>query len=308
VRLVEEVAPTMLTVLVLGETGTGKELVARAIHHQSGRDKANFVPLDCGAIPDTLIESELFGHEKGAFSGADRKREGHVQAAEGGTLFLDEIGNLAPAAQAKLLRVLQEKRVQPLGSSRASAVDVRIIAATNEALEQSVSEGDFRQDLFYRVAEFTIRLPPLRERREDVAPLAQRFMEEAGLELHRPVANLAAEAQKALDEHEWPGNVRELRNVIRQAVLQAQGMTIEAEEVRRLLRGAQRSAPGAPAMPTGSLREIATAASAEAEKHAIESALRTTRGNKSEAARLLKTDFKTLHLKMKRFGLQRESS
>jgi DNA-binding NtrC family response regulator len=321
VRMVEEVAPTMLTALILGETGTGKELVARAIHHQSGREKAPFVPLDCGAIPDTLLESELFGHEKGAFSGAERKREGHVQAAEGGTLFLDEIGNLSTTTQAKLLRVLQERRVQPLGSSKAVPVDVRFIAATNENLDQRVAAGDFRQDLYYRLAEFTIRLPPLRERREDVGPLAVRFMEEAGLELRRPVTALSAAAQQLLCGHDWPGNVRELRNVVRQSVLQAQDMIVQADDVRRLMGTAPRNEAGPPpgsepgvaprnerAAPGqgASLREISAAASLEAEKGAILEALRAARGNKSEAARMLQTDFKTLHLKMKRYGLQRD--
>jgi DNA-binding NtrC family response regulator len=309
VRQVEEVAPTLLTVLILGETGTGKELVARAIHHQSGREKGAFIPVDCGAIPETLVESELFGHEKGAFSGAERKREGHFQAAEGGTLFLDEIGNLTSATQSKLLRVLQERRVQPLGGSRSVPVDVRVIAATNEQLEQQVSGGKFRQDLFYRLAEFNIRLPPLRERREDIIPLALRFLEEAGLELRRPVGSLAPQAQEILGSHPWPGNVRELRNVIRQAVLQSRDVVIPAEEIGRLIGAAGKKAPvsaAAAPRPGASLREIAAAAALEAEKQAIVEALRASRGNKSEAARMLRTDFKTLHLKMKRYGLQRE--
>jgi len=308
VRQVEEVAPTLLTVLILGETGTGKELVARAIHHQSGREKGPFIPLDCGAIPETLVESELFGHEKGAFSGAERKREGHFQAAEGGTLFLDEIGNLTSATQGKLLRVLQERRVQPLGASRSVPVDVRVIAATNEALEQQVSDGKFRQDLFYRLAEFNIRLPPLRERREDIVPLALRFLEEAGLELRRPVGSLAPQAQEILGSHRWPGNVRELRNVVRQAVLQSREVVIQAEEIGRLIGAAGKKPPvsAAPTRPGASLREVAAAAALEAEKQAIVEALRASRGNKSEAARMLRTDFKTLHLKMKRYGLQRE--
>jgi DNA-binding NtrC family response regulator len=302
IRQVEDVAPSSLTVLILGETGTGKELVARAIHHQGGREKVPFVPIDCGAIPDTLIESELFGYEKGAFSGAEQKRQGHLLAADGGTLFLDEIANLAPATQSKLLRVLQEKRVQPLGSARSIAVDARIIAATNESLEEQMAAGAFRQDLFYRLAEFTLRLPPLRERPDDVIPLALRFLEEAGLELRRPVAALSPEAQDLLRAQRWPGNVRELRNVIRQAVLQTKDVTLEAADVERLLRRPRSSV--APSNG-GSLREIATAAAAEAEKGAIETALRTSHGNKSEAARLLHTDFKTLHLKMKRYGVQR---
>jgi DNA-binding NtrC family response regulator len=305
IRQVEDVAPSLLTVLILGETGTGKELVARAIHNQSARGKGPFMPLDCGAIPETLIESELFGHEKGAFSGADQKREGHVQAAQGGTLFLDEVGNLPFAMQSKFLRVIQEKRVQPLGGSRLIDIDVRFIAATNGGLEDRIDGGTFRQDLFYRLAEFTIHLVPLRERPEDVAPLAQRFLEEAGLELRRPVAAISPEASQLLGEHGWPGNVRELRNVIRQAVLQSQDVTIDVSDLHGLLRTRESRAPVR--SPGGTLREIGSAAAAEAEKTAIEAALRTSHGNKSEAARLLQTDFKTLHLKMKRFGLQRGS-
>ena len=304
IRQVEDVAPSMLTVLILGETGTGKELVARAIHRQSGRSKGPFVPLDCGAIPDTLIESELFGHEKGAFSGADQKRQGHVQAAQSGTLFLDEIGNLAFPMQSKFLRVLQEKRVQPLGGSRLIDIDVRFIAATHEGLEDRIDGGVFRQDLFYRLAEFTIHLAPLRERPEDIAPLAQRFLVEAGLELRRPVTTISPEAQQLLSEHAWPGNVRELRNVVRQAVLQSKDVIIDESALQGLLRTREDRAPVRSL--GGTLREIGSAAAADAEKTAIEAALRTSHGNKSEAARLLQTDFKTLHLKMKRFGLQRQ--
>ena len=305
VRQVEEVAPTPLTVLILGETGTGKELVARAIHHQSGREQGPFIPLDCGALPDALMESELFGYEKGAFSGADRKREGLVQAAEGGTLFLDEITNLTTATQAKLLRLLQERKVQPLGSSRAVPVDTRIIAATNEPVHERVAGGAFRQDLYYRLAEFTLALPPLRDRPEDAVPLALRFLEEASLELRRPVAGLSDEAKGVLTAHPWPGNVRELRNVVRQAVLQSEGIIVQAADVRRLLGRGGLKPPGAGPGGT-SLREISAAAIADVEKQAIVEALRASRGNKSEAARMLKTDFKTLHLKRKRYGLQRD--
>ena len=305
VHQVEEVAPTPLTVVILGETGTGKELVARAIHYQSGRQQGPFIPLDCGALPDALMESELFGYEKGAFSGADRKHEGLVQAAEGGTLFLDEIANLTTATQAKLLRLLQERTVQPLGSSRGLPVDTRIIAATNEALQEKVAGGAFRQDLYYRLAEFTLLLPALRERSEDVVPLALRFLEEASLELRRPVAGISDEAKAVLTAHPWPGNVRQLRNVVRQAVLQSESIMVQAADVRRLLERSGLKPAGA-AMGGTSLREISAAAIAEVEKQAIIEALRASHGNKSEAARMLKTDFKTLHLKMKRYGLQRD--
>jgi two-component system response regulator HydG len=309
IQQVEQVAASPLTVLLLGETGTGKEVVARAVHNQSERRGKPFLPVDCGAIPDTLIESELFGHEKGAFTGADRRKEGHLLVAEGGTLFLDEIGNLTPGTQAKLLRILQERRVQPLGGSRSIPVDVRVIAATNVALEQSVTEGHFRQDLFFRLAEFTLRLPPLRERREDVLPLALRFQEEASLELRRSVCGITPEAAELLIAQPWPGNVRELRNVIRQAVLQAEGLKLEEADIRRLIASSASAVRPAAAQGGGrglglSLKEVGDSATTEAEKRAIVEALQTAHGNKSEAARILRTDFKTLHVKMKRYGLQ----
>ncbi len=216
-----QVAESNFTVLVQGETGTGKELVARAIHQQSPRRQAPFVAVDCGAIPETLVESELFGHERGAFTGAQARREGHFQLAKGGTLFLDEIGNIPVATQAKLLRALEQREVQPLGSARAVAVDVRIIAATNAELEEGVKAGRFRADLFYRLGEFTITLPPLRSRREDIGHLSQRFLDEVSMELRRPVRRIADEAMQALLRHDWPGNVRELRNVVRKAALVA---------------------------------------------------------------------------------------
>ncbi|HUJ28507.1 MAG TPA: sigma-54 dependent transcriptional regulator [Myxococcales bacterium] len=303
VKQVEGVASSPLTVLILGDTGTGKELVARAIHHQSDRSQGPFVPLDCGAIPENMVEQELFGHEIGAFNGAESRRPGHMMAAEHGTLFLDEVGNLSAAVQIKLLRVLQEKRVQPVGSSRSIPVDVRFIAATNGELKAQMEKGTFRQDLYYRLAEFTLQLPQLRARPDDIVPLAMRFLEEAATELRRPVALLSDDAQKLLRAHAWPGNVRELRNVVRQAVLQARGVTVEAEEVHRLLGSPGMVQAEAPPLPTGSLRQIAAAAAAEAEKSAILAALHAAHSNKSEAARLLKTDFKTLHLKMKRYGL-----
>jgi DNA-binding NtrC family response regulator len=214
-------AESSFTVLVQGETGTGKELVARAIHQQSPRRPAPFVAVDCGAIPETLVESELFGHERGAFTGAQAKRAGHFQLARGGTLFLDEIGNIPVATQAKLLRALEQREVLPLGSTRPVAVEARIIAATNSSLEDGVKASRFRADLYYRISEFTIALPPLRARREDIAHLAQRFLDEVSMELRRSVRRVADEAMDVLLRHDWPGNVRELRNVIRKAALLA---------------------------------------------------------------------------------------
>jgi DNA-binding NtrC family response regulator len=305
-RDVASVAATGMTVLVLGETGAGKELVARAVHAASGRPGL-FVALDCGALPDTLLESELFGYEKGAFSGADRRKEGHIELAAGGTLFLDEIANLSPVTQAKLLRVLQEKRVTPLGGTRPVALDVRVIAATNEALDARIAEGRFRQDLFYRLSEFVVRLPPLRARREDIEPLARRFLEEACVELHRQVVGFSPAALAALRAHPWPGNARELRNVVRRAALQAEQAEIGIDDVTALIGPA--ATDGAPAPlaaappPEGSLREIAERAAGEAERAAIVDVLRATGGNKTQAARRLQVDVKTLSAKMKRLGI-----
>jgi DNA-binding NtrC family response regulator len=301
VRRIRQVAASNFTVLIQGETGVGKELVARALHEESPRQGKPLIPIDCGAIPENLLESELFGHEKGAFSGADRRKEGLFVLADGGTIFLDEIANLPLPIQAKLLRVLQERKLMAVGATVARQLDVRFIAATNVSLETAVKEGKFRQDLFYRLAEFTIQVPPLRERGDDVLLLARRFREEATLELRRPVAAISEDACRVLRAHGWPGNVRELRNVIRQAVLLAPDSVIEAPQIQGLL-----SAWDAPLDSTTgdrSLKEIADAAAADAEKRAIAEVLQKTNGNKSQAARILKVDYKTLHLKVKRYGL-----
>ncbi|HXC65104.1 MAG TPA: sigma-54 dependent transcriptional regulator, partial [bacterium] len=233
---VKQVAGTQFTVLLQGETGAGKEVVARAVHDYSERSKGAFIALDCGAIPEALLESELFGYERGAFSGAERRREGHFQLAQGGTLFLDEIANLPFGLQAKLLRVLQERQLQPLGGSKPVALDVRFVAASNHDLEKEAAAGRFRQDLFFRLAEFKVSIPALRERPDDIGPLAQRFLEETGVELRRPVRGLEPEALALLQAHPWPGNVRELRNVIRQAVLQCGGFSLGAEDLARVLK------------------------------------------------------------------------
>jgi two-component system nitrogen regulation response regulator GlnG len=301
------VAGSNFSVLIQGETGAGKELVARAIHHQSERREGRFVALDCGAIPETLIESELFGYEKGAFTGADRRKEGHFELAAGGTLFLDEVANLPGAVQAKLLRVLQEREIQPLGARGPLPVDVRVIAATNLPLDGEMRAGRFRQDLYYRLNEFTIVVPPLRERTEDILYLAQRFLDEVAMELRRPVRRISEEARRVLLAHPWPGNARELKSVIRRAAL-VSGEVIEPAHLTTLAAdvGADAGAHADAEPPTRaatSLREIAAAAAADAEREAIRQALVATRGNKSEAARLLRTDFKTLHLKMKRYGI-----
>src|SRR5437867_2454287 len=308
VQQIKRVADSPLTVLVQGETGTGKELVARAIHQLSARREKPFVAVDCGAIPDTLIESELFGYEKGAFTGAHQRKEGQFQLAEGGSLFLDEIVNLPLPTQAKLLRALQERQVQPLGGKRPVRVAARIIAASNIPLKREVRSGRFRQDVYYRLNEFGITLPPLRER-DDILHLANEFLPEASMELGRPCRRISEAAAQVLLRYPWPGNVRELRNVIRRAILLASDV-IEPEHLSVLpvdpsaataLRG--EPAPVGSSLLDSSLKEIAEAAAADAERQAIRRVLQTTRGNKSEAARQLRTDYKTLHLKMKQYGI-----
>ncbi len=308
VQHIQKVADSNLTVLIQGETGTGKEPVARALHEESSRRAGPFVAVDCGALPENLLESELFGHEKGAFSGADRRKPGQFELAGGGTLFLDEIGNLSLSLQAKLLRVLQERQVRPVGAVKTFSVDVRIIAASNMPLEGAAKSGQFRQDLFYRLDECTVQLPPLRNRREDIPLLAKRFREEACREFQRPVTALSEEALGLLEAHSWPGNIRELRNVMRQAVLLTPDSTIHDEQIKTLLGASGSSeAPGpveVPLIPGMALRKIVESAAEQVEKKAISSVLRSTQGNKSQAAKILDVDYKTLRLKIKKYGLQ----
>jgi DNA-binding NtrC family response regulator len=305
IEQVTTVAASAFSVLVLGATGTGKELVAQAIHRESGRRARPFVALDCGAIPDALLESELFGHEKGAFTGADRKQEGRFASAAGGTVFLDEVGNLPLALQAKLLRVLESREVQAVGSARAARLDVRFIAATNDDLQARIAAGQFRADLYFRVAQYTISLPVLRDRPADIPYLAQRFLDEVAIELRRPMHQLAPEAIVLLQRHPWPGNVRELRNVIRQAVLEAREPVLRRALIQRHLGKLAPARAGAPPVAAGrSLREVAGDAARDAERRMITDALREARGNKSQAARALRTDYKTLHTKIKQLGIR----
>jgi len=304
VHQIRQVADSPLTVLVEGETGTGKELVARAVHQLSARREKPFIAVDCGAIPDTLIESELFGYEKGAFTGAQQRKEGQFDLADGGTLFLDEIVNLPLPTQTKLLRALQERQVQRLGGKQPVRVDVRIIAASNVPLEREVRVGRFRQDVYYRLNEFGISLPPLRER-DDILHLANGFLSEASMELGRPCRTISEAAAQVLLRYRWPGNVRELRNVIRRAILLASDV-IEPEYLSVLPVDAPPASAlrGEPVPLDSSLKEIAGAAAADAEQQAIRQALHSSRGNKSDAARHLRTDYKTLHLKMKQYDIE----
>jgi DNA-binding NtrC family response regulator len=302
---VAAVARSNFSVLIVGETGTGKELVAQAIHRQSERRRQPFIALDCGAIPEPLLESELFGHERGAFTGADRRRAGHFQLATGGTCFLDEIENLPLTLQAKLLRVLESREVRPLGAERPTTVDVRFIAATKDDLQLRAQKGHFRADLYFRLAQYTIALSPLRQRPEDIAYLAQRLLEEASIELRKPVRELAPAAIEMLRRHDWPGNVRELRNVVRQAVLRSDGLAIKPTDLRALLTSTPTFAAGAiTSTRMQSLKEIAADATRTAERDAIWNALRATKGNRSRAANLLQTDYKTLLRKIRQLGIR----
>jgi two-component system nitrogen regulation response regulator GlnG len=289
IEQVRIVAASNFTVLIVGETGAGKELVARAVHELSERRRKPFTALDCGAIPEQLLESELFGHERGAFTGADRRKEGRFRLAEGGTCFFDEIGNLPVSLQPKLLRVLESKQVQALGAERSQPMDVRFVAATNEALQRRVAAGQFRADLYFRLAQYTILVPPLRDRPGDIEYLTERFMNQVSVELRKPVQAILPEAVELLQRQAWPGNVRELQNVVRKAVLQTAGLVLRPEAIRAAAQ---------------SLREIAGDAARQAEREAIARVLRNTGGNQAEAARVLRTDYKTLHVKMKQLGIR----
>ena len=309
VQQIKQVAASPLTVLVEGETGTGKELAARAIHQLSGRSDQPFIAVDCGAIPETLIESELFGYEKGAFTGAHQRKEGQFQLAGGGTLFLDEVVNIPRSTQVKLLRALQQRQVQPLGSKQAVPVKVRIIAASNVPLGEEVRMGRFRADVYYRLNEFVITLPPLRER-DNILQLAKSLLAESAIELDRPCRKISEAATQVLLRYHWPGNVRELRNVIRRAcliasdVIDPEHLSVLPVEPSTVVTRHQQPALAGSTARGSSLKELAELAAGDAEGQAIRLALQATRGNKSEAARLLRVDYKTLHLKMKRFGIQ----
>jgi DNA-binding NtrC family response regulator len=307
-RQIQRVASTDFTVIVQGETGTGKELVARFIHEHSKRLDKPFVAVDCGAIPDSIVESELFGYVKGAFTGAEGKKAGYFEMAKGGTLFLDEIGNLSPSTQMKLLRSLQERRILPLGSEKNLRTDVRIIVASNAVLEDEVKAGRFRADLFHRLNEFKIYLLPLRERRDDVLFLAERFRRETSDELEKHVIGFASDAQAYLLSYMWPGNVRELRNAVRRAVLLCNDF-IELKHLRQVLGSA--ATPSYPSIDLStlkvqqgySLHDVIRELSAQLERALIQHALQESSRNKSQAARLLKIGYKTLYRKLKEHNI-----
>ena len=298
VRKIRLVAPTRMNVLITGESGTGKELVARAIHQLSPRRDRPFLPLNCAAIPETLLEAELFGHEKGAFTGATATRPGKLESAEGGTLFLDEVGDISTAIQAKLLRAIEQKEVLRLGGSQVLRVDVRILAATNQDLKGKVEEKAFREDLFYRLNVFGIEVPPLRDRREDIPRLSEHFLARIGEENGFPPKRLSPEAMKALLSYRWPGNVRQLRNALEAATLVSGGEVIGPGDFPpEVTQGVIPPSPAGPIPlpPSRTLTEI--------ERDAIRDALAKTGGNKTQAAKLLGIGLRTLHRKLKESGI-----
>jgi|WetSurMetagenome_2_1015567.scaffolds.fasta_scaffold128779_1 two-component system, NtrC family, response regulator AtoC len=284
------------TILVLGESGTGKELLARAVHAESLRSQESFVAVSCAALTETLLESELFGHEKGAFTGAAMRRKGKFEMADGGTLFLDEIGDISPKLQLDLLRVLEDRRFFRVGGSDSIQVDVRIVAATNRDLPKAVADGTFREDLFYRLNVIPIHLPPLRERLEDLPLLVEHFLEQLGAEMNRRVDDVATDAMGILMSHTWPGNVRELRNILERAIVVASGKVIQASDLG-LRRPPCAEAPGG----------IGAMASLEdVERHHIGRVLQESSGNISLAARTLGIDRATLYNKLRKYGLGKD--
>ena len=292
---IRKVAASDVPVLVVGESGTGKELVARAMHQQSGRSAAPFVAINCGAIPETLLESELFGHEKGAFTGAHVQQKGKIESAQGGTLFLDEIGELPPAMQVKLLRFLQEYQIERIGGRQAIPVDVRVVAATNVDLKQAMATGRFREDLYYRLGVLTIPLPPLRERGDDILFLAQTLLQRYATESRHKVTGFSRDALSALQSYSWPGNVRELENRLKRAVLLMQGSQVTPSDLGLDSTYSKYLAPG-----TG-LREARKAF----EKDLIQRALTQHGGNISRTASALRVSRPTLHDLVTKYALCR---
>jgi two-component system response regulator AtoC len=288
-RMVARVAPTQSTVLIQGETGTGKELVARAIHHHSPRAGRPFVPIECGALAESLLESELFGHVKGAFTGALAEKRGLFEAAHGGTCFLDEAGEISPSMQVKLLRVLQERAVKRVGGTESLKVDVRVIAATNQDLAQQVVVRQFRADLYYRLSVITLLLPPLRERREDIPLLAEHFLRTYATANGKPVSRMAPGAMEVLMGYDWPGNVRELEHAIEHAVTLSANPIVQPEDLPPHVSG--RARPAAPV----TLRDVVSS-------H-VQRMVQETQGNKKRAAQRLGIHRRTLYRIAKRFGI-----
>jgi Nif-specific regulatory protein len=292
---ITQVASTSTTVLIRGESGTGKELIAHAIHYNSPRSGKPFVKVSCAALPDSLIESELFGYEKGAFTGAEARKKGRFELADGGTLFLDEIGDVPLSTQVKLLRVLQERQFERLGGTEPVKVNVRLIAATNKDLEKAIAAGAFREDLHYRLNVFTICVPPLRERKPDILLLADHFLEKYAIEHHKAIKRISTAAIDMLAAYHWPGNVRELENTIERAVLVCEGSVVHGHHLPPTLQTAEASNT----VTRFSLEDAVAAY----EKDLIQDALKTTRGNRSKAAKLLHSTERIISYKVKKYRI-----
>ncbi|MDH5680568.1 MAG: sigma-54 dependent transcriptional regulator [Spirochaetota bacterium] len=304
INKVHQLSTNNFSVVIQGETGTGKSYLAQIIHNMSQRSKQPFVKVDIGAMPDTLVESELFGHERGAFTGADKKKKGYFEAANLGTIFIDELENMSLYVQTKLLSVVELKEVIPLGNTKPVSVDVRVIVATNTDLKKSVAEKKFREDLYYRLCEYVIILPPLRERPDDIIILAKKFLAEAKSELNRGPGELSDEAKWALIAYAWPGNVRELKNVIRRASLQADGDIIGVEHIEFLHQDNEKDHEEI----TLPLKELTSKAIRDVEIKAIKKALKITKGNKTRAAQLLKISYRSFYGKMKEYDIEKSTA
>jgi two-component system response regulator HydG len=291
--LVEQVADSSATILIQGESGAGKELVARTIHERSGRRNGPFVAVNCAALPENLLESELFGYEKGAFTGAAGRKDGRFELANGGTLFLDEVADLSLVTQPKILRVLQEGEIERLGGTRTIQVDVRIVAATNQDLSDMVKEKRFREDLYYRLNVITVRVPPLRERHEDIRLLAQHYLRVYAAKNGRKLDGFSNEALERLESYRWPGNVRELENLIERMVLLARKDRIDAEDLPEEIAGVKRP-------PRDAILELVGTPLADVEQRLLDETLRITGGNKTQAAKLLGIDVRTVARKLER--------
>ncbi|MFN0252023.1 MAG: sigma-54-dependent transcriptional regulator [Kofleriaceae bacterium] len=298
VEAIDKVARTNATVLLLGESGTGKEVAARTIHAKSPRATKPFMAINCAALSETLLESELFGHEKGAFTGATERKRGRLELSDGGTFFLDEVGELKPELQAKLLRVLQERRFERVGGTRTLECDVRWIAATNRDLRAMIEDGTFREDLYHRLAVFPIKLPPLRERKEDILPLARLLLERAARDLKRSVPRMSASAERRIASSQWRGNVRELANTLERAAILADGDVIDDSHIWVEGGTAAKAPSGAPSATGTEVRPLA-----EMEKEAILHALEVVGGNRRRAAELLGIGERTLYDRLKKYGV-----
>ena len=294
-RDIRDVAPTNSTVLILGESGVGKEVVAHAIHQNSPRHNAPFVPVSCAAIPEALLESELFGYERGAFTGAERRRQGVFETAGGGTLFLDEVGEIPLSVQVKLLRAIEQREVVRLGATTPTRTDIRIVAATNRDLEKAIEEGHFREDFYYRLNVVSIRVPPLRERGQDIPLLVETFSRQFAQQNHKEVSEITQEAMDALVAYNWPGNVRELRNCMESVTVKMNGNTITLDLLPGRIRGERAGGK--------SVDIFVGMAMAEVERHMIQKTLSETGGNQTRAAGILKIGLRTLQRKLKKYGL-----